>query len=252
MTKNLSPEALYYQLGQLLNNMPDLRAVDGNNFTTVEAMDWLARASALAREAEPIGSNSTAIEVGGDWILKGLNKNDQIQKIALAIRRIMARLELTLPTSAKGAFLIAGEEFDALAAVGKLLGEAKTDVLLIDPYMDASTLIEFGGLVADGICLRMLTDEAHFKDTLEPAAGKYVAQYGVARPLEIRLASARSLHDRLIILDSSSAWIVTQSLKDIAKRAHASIQRADEEGASLKVAAFKDIWNRSVVMIKTP
>jgi hypothetical protein len=62
------------------------------------------------------------------------------------------------------------------------------------------------------------------------------------RPLEIRLAPARSLHDRLIIVDGAQAWTLTQSLKDFAARSPATIVKVDGETAGLKICAYDAIW----------
>jgi hypothetical protein len=97
----------------------------------------------------------------------------------------------------------------------------------------------------EGVVLRILADEASVKPTLAPAAERWKRQFDSARPLEVRLAPARSLHDRLVLVDGAEAWSLTQSMKDFAHRAHASIIKADAEIAAAKVAAYSDLWDRS-------
>jgi hypothetical protein len=67
-------------------------------------------------------------------------------------------------------------------------------------------------------------------------------QYGTPRPLEERLTPARSLHDRLLVVDGTSVWTFGQSLNAIAVRAPTSLVRVDSETAALKVAAYSDMW----------
>jgi hypothetical protein len=55
----------------------------------------------------------------------------------------------------------------------------------------------------------------------------------------------RALHDRLIIVDGGHAYLVTQSFKDLAERAHASLQRVDQVSAEAKRDAYEDIWANS-------
>jgi len=45
-----------------------------------------------------------------------------------------------------------------------------------------------------------------------------------------------------------TAWILTQSLKDFAKRAPAEIVRADDT-AALKIDAYEAIWASAVVVL---
>jgi hypothetical protein len=56
------------------------------------------------------------------------------------------------------------------------------------------------------------------------------------------------LHDRVILIDGTAAWTLTQSIKDFAKRSPAEIVRA-EDTASLKIAAYEDIWKNSSVIV---
>jgi hypothetical protein len=76
----------------------------------------------------------------------------------------------------------------------------------------------------------------------------WVTQHGANHPLQVRLAKPRELHDRLIIVDATVAYTLTQSLKDFAKRAPAEIVRADDT-ASLKIAAYEDIWSSAEVVV---
>lgn len=83
------------------------------------------------------------------------------------------------------------------------------------------------------------------KPTLRPAAVRWTAQYGTSRPLAVKLAAARLLHDRLIAIDDTTAWVLTQSLNAFATRSPASIVRIDDETASLKIAAYQTIWGQA-------
>ena len=75
-----------------------------------------------------------------------------------------------------------------------------------------------------------------------------MAQYGAARPLQVRLAPPKALHDRAIFTDQTTAWTLTQSLKDFAKRSPAEIVRADDI-AALKIAAYEAIWANAQIVV---
>jgi hypothetical protein len=45
-----------------------------------------------------------------------------------------------------------------------------------------------------------------------------------------------------MLIDNSKAWVLTQSFKDFAVRAPASIFTVDAETAKLKVTAYADLW----------
>jgi len=113
--------------------------------------------------------------------------------------------------------------------------------------MDQTVLIDFALSVPKGIPLRLLADENCYKTTLRSASQKWIDQYGTHRPLSVRLAPAKSLHDRAIFIDHRDAWTLTQSIKDFAKRSPAEIIRADSI-ASLKIEAYEFIWSSASVI----
>jgi len=61
----------------------------------------------------------------------------------------------------------------------------------------------------------------------------------------VRLTAPRLLHDRMIIVDGREVWALSQSVKDFAKRAHASLLRVDAEVSALKVQAYEDLWKNA-------
>jgi hypothetical protein len=135
-----------------------------------------------------------------------------------------------------------GASFTAVNALAKIFATATASVLIVDPYAAANLLADFALLVPERVRVMVLADKAHAKPALLPAAKAWAQQYGQARPLEVRLAPEKSLHDRLIIVDDRDAWIVGQSFNALAKRAPTSMVRADPETASMKAAAFRSIW----------
>jgi hypothetical protein len=159
--------------------------------------------------------------------------------------RALANAEMAAPAAAQGAFIAAGTPFDAFAAVGKVLAAARRDILIVDPYMDATILTDLAPMAVEGVSLRLLADEGSVKNTLAPAVSRWTQQYGGTRPLAAKLAASRSLHDRSILLDGQTAWIATQSFKDLAARAPASISRLEGDAAPLKIAAYEEIWTKS-------
>lgn len=253
MAQSQSADALYQQLGSLLASAPDLLAYDENWSLPDETMAWLGRASALVYEAEKISGislHSIKFDSAAENLVKTLSPPAQSRQIILILNTVLAKLEVKVPAQARGAFISAGEEFDAISALSNILGSAASDVLIVDPYMDERALMDFGVLIPEGIPLRLLADEAAVKPGLKPAGERWIAQYGAKRPLAIRITPPRSLHDRIVIIDGSTGWILTQSLKDFAKRSHAMIQRTDVELASMKIAAFATLWSNGSLVIE--
>lgn len=168
---------------------------------------------------------------------------EQFRKpIRAALFRALAETEAAIGPAARGAFIPANNVFDALATLATLFGAATRSLLIIDPYMDEKALTDFARLAPEGVRINLMADARHVKPGLKPAAQAWISQFGAARPLDVRLAPSRSLHDRAIIVDDTDAWILTQSLNAFAARSPATIARVDAQSAQLKIDAYGDIW----------
>jgi hypothetical protein len=237
----LTPEAIYLQLGQLVAEMPDL----ATGPITREMHEWMGRAVALVELVDNLDAVTLkhACRDLSTSALRGRNA----EMIAAIVHYALAKAELNAPVGLQGAFIAAGSTFDAYAAVGKVLAMAKAEVLMVDPYADAKVLTDYGVLAKGNISVRLLSDTAYcYQATLKPAAQRWKQQFGALRPLEVRLAPARALHDRLIQVDGSTVWVLGQSFKDLAARSHTSLVRMDDpESAALKIAAYASLWQNA-------
>ncbi|ULJ73610.1 phosphatidylserine/phosphatidylglycerophosphate/cardiolipin synthase family protein [Rhizobium gallicum] len=226
-------EQLYIALGRTAEEKPDPQNVE-------ELLRWIGRARALVEKVSKLDaaeiSAATTVRLHQDpWALRNMTY--------AALYRALAVAELNAPVSAQGAFIPAGNALDAMAAIGKVLQDATKSVLLVDPYMDQKTLTDFVPLASEGISVSLLSDAATAKPTFSPAVARFKQQFGDKRPMEARLAAPRALHDRLIVVDQTTAFAVTQSFNALADRSHASIVRVDPETAALKVDAYSSLWD---------
>lgn len=219
-----------------------------SQWQTAEGMRWLGRASALLEQC-----GNTVDSVGFNVTAEGLSDNDlsprnlsSVHRMTTILYRALARAELETSPSARGAFIPVGEAFSAFTALSKILAEARSTVMFVDPYADANLLTDFAVLVPEGVTTLILADISGKKAALAPAVKHWAQQYESARPLEARLAPDRSLHDRLIIVDERESWSLGQSFNALAARAPTSLLRADTETAQLKIQAHKHIWQSAV------
>jgi hypothetical protein len=233
---SLSAEAIYLQLGQLVSEMPDL---GGNGLLPAETQRWLGRVVAMVELVSP--NDSLIIKVATQG-LYGPMRDGSVQMFKATVYAALARAELQAPAAVQGAFVPAGGAFDIFAAFGKVMGEAKSHVLIVDPYADEIALRDFAVLAPERVSVRLLADKEFRKPTLKPAAERWATQHGQVRPLEVRLAAAKTLHDRLMIIDGATVWNFGQSLNMIATRAHTSIDRAGADTADMKLKAYEAIW----------
>ena len=120
------------------------------------------------------------------------------------------------------------------------MGTATSDVFIIDPYADAKVLTDYAVLAPQTASVRVLTEATHNR-SLKPAAEHWRQQ--MKQSLEVRIAAPRTLHDRLILIDGKTAYVLGQSFKDLAARAHTSLVRMPPDAAKLKIEAYELMWS---------
>jgi hypothetical protein len=234
----MDAQALYVRLGHLIASVPpDL----SNDEPDAEAYRWLGMAYALVAELK-LKDDAVAIRRATTELHQSFLRGNAHRTIISSLHRALAVAELAAPVAAQGAFIPAGNAFDAHGAFSKVLASAKGEFLLIDPYMDDKALLEYAVLAPEGVAVRLLSDQKGYKPSLALAIPKWRAQYGATRPLEARLTAPGVLHDRLIIVDGTQVWVLTQSTNAFATRSPASIIRVDGDTAKLKVEAYGSIW----------
>lgn len=233
--------AYYAQLTALAAEMPFLRSVDERLQTTTEVHKWIGRLFALVeRVGDPMDMAALRIQTSS-LSNAGLSHGAEAA-IQAVLYRALGRAEAAAPASRRGHFVPVGEHFESFGAFASILSEATGSVMLIDPYLDHTSLTDFAVMAKEGVTIQLLADSSAAKPSLEPAIKKWREQYGDNRRVEARLSHPKELHDRLMILDSSKVWIVTQSFKDFSAKSPGSIQRFESDSAKLKLEAYAAIW----------
>jgi len=223
--------------------MPDF---SGYAPLTKDHLTWIGRAHALVKESSDIIALAEFSSASNN--IQSALRHDAANQITLILYKLLGAAELKAPPSARGTFIPVGSSFDAFAAVSKVLQTAAKDAFIVDPYIDETILTDFAGSLPDGVSLRLLADQSAAKPSLTTAAQRWAHQYGNSKPLAVRLSNPKLLHDRAIFIDRKTTWILTQSLKDFAKRSPAEIVRADDT-AAMKIAAYEAIWLNSNVIV---
>lgn len=239
---SLSAEELYLRLRQVVAETPDLRVKSVSG----ELARWLGEAAVLVEESGDF-ADAVAFKVEANHLDSFASSGPSV--IPVILYRALARAEAQAPASVRGTFIAAGRPLDALAAVSKILGEAKGAVLVVDAYAEGNLLNDYLVAVPERIHTRILADANGHKPTLKPTAVAWVKQFGSTRPLEVRVARKGELHDRLIFLDNSVVWVLGQSFNHLATRSHTSLIKADQDLAAMKITAYEQIWSASTSLL---
>lgn len=103
-----------------------------------------------------------------------------------------------------------GQIFDAYEFVQRLIKSAKKSILLIDNYIDESVLTMMSEKER-GVEVEIYTKE--LSKALLLAQDKFNSQYG-----NLSLHQTNRIHDRFMIIDSQTIYLIGASLKDAGKR----------------------------------
>lgn len=232
----MEPAELHARLKALVSEWVPF---EGRGQVSQEALLWLGRLHALVVEADN-ATDSIVFGVAMQGIGTALHEMNAAQLKAI-IFKTLAAAEMKAPAAQQGSFIAAASPFQVFAALAKIMASAKREVLIVDPYIDAVALTDVATSAAEGIQVQLLGDSVRVQANLAPGVARWKAQY-TARPLEVRMSATRALHDRLVVIDQSEVWNLSQSIKDFANRSNASIERSNAELGAEKVAAYLALW----------
>lgn len=156
-----------------------------------------------------------ATSVLRDYLLKGYAINQRMNSIENNVENLTEKvnaISLQIQSSAipnQGVFFD-GQVFDAYELASKIIRSAKTSIVLIDNYIDESTLTH---LAKKNEHVKVLLLSKTISKQLALDVKKANEQYGNFELREFSLS-----HDRFLIIDDSDVFHLGASLKDLGKK----------------------------------
>ena len=147
-----------------------------------------------------------------EYILKGYSINHRLSTLEQTVAEHSKKIDFFVRTSlppVEGIFYN-GQIFDAYKFATDLIRSAQKNIILIDNYIDESTLLMLGKRT-EGVSATIYT--AHVNAQLRLDTERYNAQYS-----PINLYTYRNSHDRFLILDGTNVYHIGASLKDLGKK----------------------------------
>ena len=146
-----------------------------------------------------------------DYVLKGYMINQRFERIENRLteneKQIAFFLQTALPPK-EGVFF-EGQIFDAYVFAADLIKSAKKSIILIDNYLDESTLTLLSKR-GDKVSAEIVTTQISPQFQLD--LDRYNTQYK-----QINLKISKTFHDRFLIIDGE-VYHIGASLKDLGKR----------------------------------
>ncbi|WP_298110677.1 RhuM family protein [uncultured Bacteroides sp.] len=152
-----------------------------------------------------------ANQVLKDYLLKGYSINRRIEQLEKTVARHDERIEFFVRTSlppVEGIFF-EGQIFDAYAFASDLVKSARQRIVLIDNYVDESTLMLLSKRNPE---VEATIFTARISQALQLDIQRYNAEYP-----PITVNEYRQSHDRFLIIDAD-VYHIGASLKDLGKK----------------------------------
>jgi len=133
---------------------------------------------------------------------------NEVTLLKSKVENISNSLEDTTLRVKQGIFFD-GETYDAYVFINDLLGNAKSEAVLIDNYLDESVFTLFSKY--PNLSIKIYT--GNISKQLKLDYQKYTSQYQ-----NIELIEFKNSHDRFLILDKKEIFHIGASLKDLGKK----------------------------------
>ena len=159
-----------------------------------------------------------ATKVLKQYMLHGYAVSERFERLEQRMTKAENRIEYFVQSALppKEGIFIDGQIYDAYEFVVRLIRSAKQSILLIDNYIDESVLTMMSEK-ADAVKVDIYTKD--IPAALQLAQTRFNSQYG-----GLTLHQTDTFHDRFLILDDETIYLIGASLKDAGKRLFAFTQ----------------------------
>ena len=215
-------------------------ATDGKKYRTMfYNLDAILSVGYRVNSANATRFRQWATRVLKDYLLRGYALNphirymeqridNKLQEHTAQIHELQNKVDFFIRTSLppREGIFVDGQIYDAYELVERLIKSAKKSILLIDNYVDESVLTMMSPK-QEGVQVDIYTKD--ISSALQLAEKNFNVQYkGLA------LHTTSICHDRFLIIDEETIYLIGASLKDAGKRLFAFTQMDSSQIKTIK------------------
>ena len=176
-----------------------------------------------------------------DYLLRGYAMNphlrymeqridNKLQEHTEQIHELQDKVDFFIRTALppREGIFVDGQIYDAFELIERLIKSAQKSILLIDNYVDESVLTMMSKK-QKGVRVDIYTKEIN--NALQLAQKNFNTQYG-----GLTILTTQVFHDRFLIIDDKTIYLIGASLKDAGKRLFAFTQMNDAQIETIKAA----------------
>lgn len=229
----LERQLLLLKLSHALEIAPEFGYEYIGDFRSIQ-QKWIAEVSALLTRVSNrhgMKCNATLRSMDRKWTA---SINELCQLVLRTIEELRLELELEGEENI-GQVYNAGEVFNLYADLKEIIGNAKKSVFVVDAYFSTEA---FSGYLAElnpNVSVRILAGQ--YSDGVQMAIRLHQTQFGSS----FELKRSKDMHDRVIIIDDESPWILGASIKDAGKKPTYLVP-VPPVLAEKKIQAYESIW----------
>ena len=200
-----------------VHSILELTAADGKVYNTrIYNLDAIISVGYRVNSVNATTFRRWATQKLKDYLLKGYAINNRVNRIednVEALKNKVDEIDLQINTHLipTQGVLFDGQIFDAYELASKIIRSAKQNIILIDNYIDESTLVHLAKKKKD---VKILLLTKNISKNLNLDIQKANAQYGDFYVRQFALS-----HDRFLIIDNGKeVYHIGVSLKDLGKK----------------------------------
>jgi hypothetical protein len=198
-----------------------------------EILIWLGRATAAVANWDGLKGVSFSSAVSN---LHATGQRSYQNSISIIVLLHQARATLRLQTLGPVNIAIGqGLVFDYFEELRKPISLAKSDIIFIDPYLDADFVSRYLPSISSGVTIRLLGRER--MKSLVPAACVFAEQ----SKAKVEVRSAKGFHDRIIIVDQQICFQSGASFKDGGRTSPTTISQIIDAFPAI-LQTYEQIW----------
>lgn len=227
----------------LLDKLKALRVkmppLEGGGDYGPQQFEWLAEAQTVVSQWNADEGRSFKHSV--DMLVSRISRREHYAKVVMTIQRAIATLESSGPPDTQQVFG-PGAVYDFFKALRGLVQSAKSELFVVDPYLNADIFDAYLTGIDAQVSVRLLA--SRYEADLRTASQRFIAQH--QQQLEVR--KSPSLHDRVIFIDGVQCWVLGASIKDAAKTKMTYIAPLSTDVAAVKLVYYNSQWNSAIAI----
>ena len=159
-----------------------------------------------------------ATKVLNNYLRYGYAISSRFERLEQRVAKTEAQIEFFVHSALppREGIFVDGQIYDAFEFIERLIKSAQKSILLVDNYIDESVLTMMSSKQS-GISVDIYTKE--ISKALQLAEKNFNTQYG-----GLTLHTTQTFHDRFLIIDDKTIYLIGASLKDAGKRLFAFTQ----------------------------